>query len=73
LFKGIAGTLGWQAEADTTKKNATLKDAASSSLTSSSTAPPAKRSKVSDAEAAVYMRMKNVSREQAVKDLSTVK
>jgi hypothetical protein len=73
LYKGIAGALGWQPANATAKKDAALKDAVSSSQTVSSTAPPAKRSKVSDAEAQVYMRMKNVSREQAVKDLSTVK
>lgn len=73
LFKGIAGTLGWQAASVTNKKEAALKDAVSSSQSSSATLPPAKRSKVSDAEAAVYMRMMNVSKETALKDLATVK
>lgn len=73
LFKGIAGTLGWQPVSTTIKKDAALKDAVSSSQSSSAVVPPPKRSKVTDEEANVYMRMMNVSRETAIKDLSTVK
>lgn len=73
LFKGIAGTLGWQSVPDTSRKDAAIKDATSSSRTVSATVPAPKRSKVTDDEAQVYMRMRNVSLEQAHKDLAEVK
>jgi hypothetical protein len=73
LYDGIAGALHWQPVDKTDKKDNAIKESLSSSQTVSSTQPTSKQSKVSDAEADVYMKLTGKNRTDAVKDLETVK
>ena len=73
LFKGIAGTLNWEATTPTPAKDAALKNAGSSVHTNSTTIPAAKRPKVSDASVEAYQKMfTSKTREEALKELSEV-
>jgi hypothetical protein len=73
LYQGIAGTLSWQPTTPTPTKDAVIKDAGVSSHTNSTTLPPAKRPKVSDAQIDAYQKMfTSKTREDAIKDLSEV-
>ena len=74
LFNGVAGLLGWQPAPPQNRKNAAIKDAASSSRSANGPAKPApKAPKVSDDQVNVYLRMyPGKSKEEAIKDLSEV-
>lgn len=74
LFPAIAGSLGWQPTVDTAKKNAVIKENASSSRTPGSQSPaPPKPSKVSDGQIDAYLKMfTSKTREEARKELSEV-
>lgn len=73
LYDGIAGALHWQPADKTDKKDSAIKESFASSQTTSSTQPSSKQSKVTDAEAEVYMRFTGKNKAEAVKDLETVK
>lgn len=77
LFKAIAGSLGWQPVANTSKRDNAIKENASTSRTPSSGAQqpmPPRKPKVSDAEIEAYQKMfTSKTREEAIKDLSEVK
>lgn len=72
LFPAIAGSLGWQPTQ--AKKNATIKENASSSRTPGSQSPARpKPQKVSDAQIDAYLKMfTSKTREEAIKELSEV-
>lgn len=74
LYKGIAGVLGWQPETPRNKKNAAIKDAATSGGSPSrQSAAPAKPAKVSEAQVDAYLKMfTSKTREDAIKELSEV-
>jgi hypothetical protein len=71
LFKGIAGSLGWQPAR--AKRDAAIKDMASSPQVASTAAPISKGPKVPEASIVAYQKMlTSKTREEAIKDLSTV-
>ena len=74
LFKGVAGSLGWQPTVNDDKKNNIIKENASSGRSSSSQAPlPPKAPKVPEASIIAYQKMfTSKTREEAIKDLSEV-
>lgn len=73
LFKGIAGSLGWQPLKATARRDAAIKENASSSRVVSGTAPKRKTPRVPDAAVDAYMKMYTFkTREEAVKELSEV-
>lgn len=73
LYAGIAAVLGWQPITVTSKKDAAIKDAASSSQVTSSAVAPGRRPKVTDAQVDAYLKMFTTkSRADAIKELSEV-
>lgn len=71
LFQGIAAVLGWQAV--NPKKDAALKDAASSSQVTSTALAPGRQPKVTDAQVDTYLKMfTSKTRAAAIKELSEV-
>jgi len=77
LFPAIAGSLGWKPADETARKNAAIKENASSSgrRPGGQSAVPSRKPKVSEKQIETYMKlMSNTSmtREQAIKDLSEV-
>lgn len=74
LFNGIASVLGWTSTTKEAKKDAAIKDLASTSQVNSSGVSPARRTKVTDAEVDVYLKMfTSKTREEAIKELGEVK
>lgn len=74
LFTGIASVLGWTPATVSAKKDAAIKDSASNGQVTSATQPPARQSKVTDAEIDVYLKMfTSKTRADAAKELAEVK
>jgi hypothetical protein len=73
LFDGIAGVLRWTPAQVAARKDAALKEGASSQQVVSTTRPAPKAPKIPDASVDAYMRMfTSKTREEAIKDLTTV-
>ena len=74
LFPAIAGSLGWQKVEDTSRKQAIIKEnAASSRAPGSQSAARPRTAKVSDSQVDAYLKMfTSKTREEAIKELSTV-
>lgn len=73
LFGSIAAVLGWQPVTATSKKDAAIKDAGSSSQVTSAAVAPGRRPKVTDAQVDAYLKMfTQKSRADAIKELSEV-
>jgi hypothetical protein len=74
LFPAIAGSLGWQRAVNEDRKNAAIKENASSSrVPSGQSAARPKPQKVSDSQVDAYLKMfTSKTREEAIKELSEV-